>query len=65
MIDSWCYIFNSSSSRCSIRQFNGCLFVPLVTVILKAKMDQDASAVETEGSVLTDVRSAKSKDFDS
>ena len=29
------FTFNSSSSRCSIRQFNVCLFVSWITVILK------------------------------
>ena len=49
LIEVWCFTFNSSSSRCSIRQFNVCLFVSLITVTLKTKTDQDASAQGTEG----------------
>ena len=65
LIEFWCFTFNSSSSRCSIGQFNVCLLVSLITVTLKSKTDQDASAWETEGLVLTDVGSAESNGFDS
>ena len=62
MIELWYFAFNSSSSRCSIRQINVCLFASLITVTLKnSKTDQDASVWETEGSVLTDVGSVKMK----
>ena len=65
MIEFCSFTLNSSSSRCSIRQFNVCLFVSLITVTLKTKTDQDASAWGTEGLVLTDVGFAKSNHFDS
>ena len=64
LIEFWCFIFNSSSSRCSIGQFNVYLFVLLITVTLKTKTDQDASAWGTEGLVLTDVGSAERYGFD-
>ena len=47
-----------------MRQFNVCLFVVLITVTLKTKTDQGASAWETEGLVLTDVGSAESNGFE-
>ena len=31
----WCFTFNSFSLRSSVRQFNVCLFVSLITVTLK------------------------------
>ena len=65
LIEFCCFSFNSSSSKCLIRQFNGWLFVSLITVKPKTKTDQDASAQETEGSVLTVVGSANSNGFES
>ena len=65
LMEFWCFTSNLSSSKCSIRQFNGCLLVPLITVTPKTKTDQDASAWGTEGLVLTDVGSAKCDGFDS
>ena len=41
------------------------LFIPLITVALKTKTDQDASAQGTEGLVLTDVCYAENNGFDS
>ena len=65
LIEFWSFTFTSSSSRCSIGEFNASLNVMLITVTLKTKMDQDASEWKTEGSVLTDVGSTESKGFDS
>ena len=65
LIEFCCFNFNSSSSRCLNGQFNCCLLVSSITVTPKTKTNQDASAWETEGLVLTDVGSDKSYGFDS
>ena len=65
LIEFLCFTFNSSSSRCSIGQFNVCLFVSLITVTLKTKTEQDASAQGAGVLVLTDLGSAESNGFDS
>ena len=65
LVEFWCFPFNFSSSTSSFRQFNGCLFVSLITIVLKTKTDQDASEWGAEGLVLTDVGSAESKGFES
>ena len=59
MIEFWCFAFNCSSARCSIRQINVCLFVSLTMVRQKPKTGQDASVWGTEGLVLTDVGTAE------
>ena len=65
LIEFWSFIFNNYYPRRSIRQFNCCLLVSLITVTLNTRTDQDASAQGTVGLVLTDVGSVKSNGFDS